>query len=177
MFGRRAGAAAAEHALRASSPVAVDGGQLEAAIESLLGPLERPQGENPYRLQDELRSVCDEFAPIIRDEPGLRGGLERVMELEERAHCVGAGGPAGRAFNPGWHTAQDLRGMLVNAEALFRCAIERRESRGAHARSDYPDPDPHLGTVNFVVRRGPHGMQVRPVEREPVPERLTEVIR
>ena len=177
VFGKRAGEAAADHALGHAGAAEVDAGELDAAIDTLLGPLARPDGESPYRLQSELQDVCGEFAPIIRDEQGLRTGLERVLELTERARCAGTGGPGGRAFNPGWHTAQDLRGMLVNAEALFRSAIERRESRGAHARSDYPDLDPRLASVNFVVRKGSCGMEVGRIEHEAVPERLREVIR
>jgi succinate dehydrogenase / fumarate reductase flavoprotein subunit len=66
--------------------------------------------------------------------------------------------------------------MLVNAEALFRCALERRESRGAHARSDYPKLDPRWGQCNLVVQKARGGMQVSVVENRPLPYDLTEVI-
>jgi succinate dehydrogenase / fumarate reductase flavoprotein subunit len=173
VFGKRAGEAAAAFP---AGPAAVDAAQVEREIELLLGPLARPDGESPYRLQAELQDACTRCAPIIREERGLREGLEKVLELEERAARCGTGGPAGRAFNPGWHTAHDLRSMLVNAEALFRCALERRESRGAHTRSDYPEPDEALGRMNLVVRRSEAGMSVHPVEREPIPRELREII-
>jgi succinate dehydrogenase / fumarate reductase, flavoprotein subunit len=176
VFGKRAGEAAAAFHADHPGPLPVDRAQVEQAVERLLDPLTRPHGESPYRLQSELQDVCTRYAPIIRDEPGLREGLERVLELRERAEECGTGGPTGRAFNPGWHTAHDLRSMLVNAEALFRCALERKESRGAHARSDYPRMDPRLGQVNMVVRRSEAGMAVRAVESEPVPYDLTEII-
>jgi succinate dehydrogenase / fumarate reductase flavoprotein subunit len=120
--------------------------------------------------------VCTRYAPIIRDERGLREGLEKVLELGSRVQHCGTGGPSGRLFNPGWHTAQDLRAMLINAEALFRSAIERKESRGAHARSDYPRLDPRWGQLNLVTEKTPDGMAVVAVENEPVPYELTEVI-
>ncbi|HZE19245.1 MAG TPA: fumarate reductase/succinate dehydrogenase flavoprotein subunit, partial [Candidatus Angelobacter sp.] len=53
-----------------------------------------------------------------------------------------------RAFNPGWHLARDLTNMLVISEAIARCALQRKESRGAHARIDYPNLDPKFGVVN-----------------------------
>ena len=176
VFGKRAGDAAAAFAADHAGPVSVDRAQVEQGITTLLTPLGRPDGESPYRLQGELQDVCTRHAPIIRDEPTLREGLDRVLELRERAEECGTGGPTGRAFNPGWHTAQDLRAMLVNAEALFRCALERRESRGAHARSDYPKLDPRFAQVNMVVQRTEGGMAVTTVENEPVPYDLTEII-
>jgi len=176
VFGRRAGEAAAAFALGHPRPGAVDRAQVEREAELLLGPLARPAGESPYRLQAELQDTCTRYAPIIRDEPGLREGLDRVLELREHAARCGTGGPTGRAFNPGWHTAHDLRSMLVSAEALFRCALERKESRGAHARRDYPRADPALGRVNLVVQRTEGGMSLRSVEAEPLPAELTEVI-
>ncbi|HEY7200823.1 MAG TPA: FAD-binding protein [Candidatus Dormibacteraeota bacterium] len=175
VFGRRAGEAAAAFAAD-HGPADIDAAQVDAVAERLLAPLTRPDGESPYQLQGELQDACTRYAPIIRDGPTLREGLEKVLELGERAERCGTGGPIGRAFNPGWHTAQDLRAMLVNAEALFRCALERRESRGAHARSDHPKLDPRLAQVNMVVQRSEGGMMVTRVENEPVPYDLTEVI-
>jgi succinate dehydrogenase / fumarate reductase flavoprotein subunit len=175
VFGSRAGEAAALAAGR-SEPVPIDRADVEAGIEELLGPLRRPHGESPYRLQSELQDVCTKYAPIIREEKGLQAGLAAVLELAERAEECGAGGPTGRAFNPGWHTALDLRPMLVNAEALFRSALERRESRGAHARSDYPRADPRLARVNLVVQKDEGRMVVLPVENPPMPDELTQVM-
>jgi succinate dehydrogenase / fumarate reductase flavoprotein subunit len=176
VFGKRAGEAAAAYAADHPGRPGIDADQVSAAVERLLAPLGRPHGGSPYQLQGELQDLCAAHAPIIRDEAGLREGLTGVLHLAEHAELCGTGGPSGRAFNPGWHTAQDLRSMLVNAEALFRCAIERRESRGAHARSDYPRPDPRLARVNMVVRRTEGGMVVTPVENEEPPAELAGII-
>ena len=175
VFGKRAGDCAGAFA-RDASEAPINRAQVDDGVERLLAPLGRPHGESPYKLQSELQDVCTTYAPIIRDEQGLREGLEKVMELAERSEECGTGGPSGRQFNPGWHTAQDLRSMLKNAEALFRCALERKESRGAHARSDYPRMDPNFGKVNMVVERSEAGMSVIAVENEAVPYDLTEVI-
>jgi succinate dehydrogenase / fumarate reductase flavoprotein subunit len=78
-----------------------------------------------------------------------------------------------REFNPGWHTALDLRSLLTVSEAITRAALERKESRGAQFRDDYPDKDPELGKLSVVIRRGADGsMQVR---REPLPEMPAEL--
>jgi succinate dehydrogenase / fumarate reductase flavoprotein subunit len=176
VFGARAGEAGAEYALAQRGLLPVERSQVDQVIDRLLAPLNRPHGDSPYQLMGELQDVCTRYAPIIRDERGLREGLEKVLELGSRVQHCGTGGPSGRLFNPGWHTAQDLRAMLINAEALFRSAIERKESRGAHARSDYPRLDPRWGQLNLVTEKTPDGMAVVAVENEPVPYELTEVI-
>jgi succinate dehydrogenase / fumarate reductase flavoprotein subunit len=176
VFGARAGEAAGEHALSQRGLPPVDPAQVDQVIDRLLAPLERPHGDSPYRLMGELQEVCTKYAPIIREENGLREGLEKVLELGARVQECGTGGPSGRLFNPGWHTAQDLRALVVNAEALFRAAIERKESRGAHARSDYPRLDPRWGQLNLVTEKTPDGMAVVAVENEPIPYELTEII-
>jgi succinate dehydrogenase / fumarate reductase flavoprotein subunit len=179
VFGKRAGEAAA--AAAKGSPKAVeariDKGEIDEAIAGLFAPLNRLTGESPYGLQAEIQDVMTAHAPIVRDAVGLQAGLEKLLVLETRAALCGAGGSNTLAFNPGWHTAQDLRSMLVNAEALLRSALERKESRGAHARSDYPDAADQLAAVNFVVEKTRDGMRVRAEQRPSMPEHLAEAVR
>ena len=66
--------------------------------------------------------------------------------------------------------------MLVNAEALLRSALERKESRGAHARSDYPEIDDRLTSINFIVEKTSDGMRVRPEQRAPMPPYLADAV-
>ncbi len=178
VFGKRAGEAAAAAAKSASKVAAatLDQGQVDGAIADLMAPLDRPAGENPYKLEGEIQDVMSAHAPIVRDGPGLKAGLEKILELAARSRASGTGGANTLAFNPGWHTALDLRSMLVNAEALLRSALEREESRGAHARSDFPETDDKLEGVNFVVQKTPGGMQVKAERRTPMPEYLAEAV-
>src|SRR5205807_7789167 len=165
-----AGEAAAEAALRGSHTVKteVELTQVDQAIASLTAPLRRPAGESPFRLQAEIQDALSQYAPIVRDGPGLEAGLEKIRDIQERAQTCGTGGSGTLVFNPGWHTASDIRSMLVNAEALLRSAIERKESRGAHARSDYPKTDEQLGRVTIVVQKTTDGMGGMGVRSEPI---------
>jgi succinate dehydrogenase / fumarate reductase flavoprotein subunit len=177
VFGKRAGEAAAAAAKGTRlAETALDGDQVEEAIAELMAPLARPAGENPYTLQAEIQDVMTVHAPIVRDESGLRSGLEKILELQVRIGQCGTGGSDTLAFNPGWHTAQDLRSMLVNAEALLRAALERKESRGAHARSDFPKTDDQLTGVNYVVEKTTNGMQVKAEPRPPMPDYLADAV-
>jgi len=178
VFGKRAGDAAAATVRTSSgaSKARIDPAVIERAIAELMAPLDRPAGESPYKLQAEIQDVMSAHAPIVRDAPGLEAGLEKILELGRRSTTCGTGGSSSTAFNPGWHTAQDLHSMLVNAEALLRSALERKESRGAHARSDYPKTDEGLTSINIVVRKLSAGMQVNSQQRPPMPDHLAEVV-
>ena len=177
VFGKRAGDAAAEAAKSAQAGNAkIDHADIDEAIAILLAPLDRPEGENPYRLMAEIQDVMSEHAPIVRDESGMTSGLEKIDGLKVRAPKCGTGGGSSLAFNPGWHTAYDLRSLLVNAEALLRSALIRKESRGAHARSDYAKSDDQLVAVNYVAEKTSEGMHVRPEPRPPMPGYLADAV-
>jgi succinate dehydrogenase / fumarate reductase, flavoprotein subunit len=179
VFGKRAGEAAALAAKAApkTTEARIDEAEIDESIAELMAPLHRPTGESPYRLEAEIQDVMSTHAPIVRDGPGLEAGLEKILELASRSRTCGTGGSNTLAFNPGWHTALDLRSMLVNAEALLRSALERNESRGAHARSDFPETDDKLTSVNFIVEKTPEGMRVRAEQRPSMPEYLAEAVR
>jgi succinate dehydrogenase / fumarate reductase, flavoprotein subunit len=178
VFGKRAGEAAAADAKRTpqAATTKIDGTQADEAIAALMAPLDRPAGENPFRLQEEIQDVLSTHAPIVRDGPGLEAGLAKIREIKERTKHCGTGGSPTLAFNPGWHTTYDVRSMVVNAEALLLSALERKESRGAHARSDYPKTDEQLAHVNFVVEKTLEGMRVKAVPIPPMPEHLAAAL-
>ena len=163
VFGKRAGEHAAPYARGLSAAPRVDERELEEERTSLERPFHADGGENPFQLHEDLQAVMGEHAGIARTGSGLAAGLEKILALEERAAHVRVGGSM--QFNPGWHQSRDVRFMLTLCEAIFRSAIERRESRGAHWRLDCPDQDPAWGSKNVVVVRQNGGMTVttRPV--------------
>ena len=85
----------------------------------------------------------------------MEHALKELGSLRQRANSAGVKG--NREYNPGWHTALDLNNLLTVSEAITRCAMERKESRGGHFRDDYPDKDPAFATFNFVVKKGEDG--------------------
>src|SRR5207245_2472197 len=166
VFGRRAGEAAAAYQ-RDTSLGTIDERQVNDEQQLLLLPLVVEGRENPYLLQQELQQAMQDGAGLAREEKSLKSCLDRILELRQRSarvHVLGS-----RKYNPGWHTARDLRFMLTIAEAIVRAAIERRESRGAHWRLDYLEKDPALGLVNFIAyNEGGHvKLKTRPVPEMP----------
>jgi succinate dehydrogenase / fumarate reductase flavoprotein subunit len=169
VFGRRAGEAAAAYA-QTVEPGAVDEAAIQAEAASLLAPFESPGSENPYLLTQELQAVMQADAMIARTEEGLQRCLEGVLALQARAANIHVDGT--RLYNPGWHTARDIRNMLTVSEIIVRCALERRESRGAQWRTDYPDPDPAWAKRNLIATEGPDGVRITTVVMPEMPPEL-----
>lgn len=103
--------------------------------------------ENVRALQREVRNLMTEHAGVVRDEAGLQAGLDKLANIEERMANVGIH-PDIAGFADLSH-AFDLRSSVLAARATIECALERRETRGCHNRSDYPEQDPAL-QVNLV---------------------------
>jgi succinate dehydrogenase / fumarate reductase flavoprotein subunit len=173
VFGRRAGMGAAE-AAASGAIVDPDGGQIEDEIARMLAPLQAEDGENPYSLALELQEAMQADAMIERTEAGLTRCLAKVMELRERARKLKVDG--GRLYNPGWHTARDIQFTLSISEAIVRCALERKESRGAQWRSDYPDKSEEWGKVNLIAKKEGDAISVSTRPVPPMSDELKAVL-
>src|SRR6185503_11372578 len=170
VFGRRAGEYAARFANQ-SGKVTVSDRDVERAAREALAPFERTGSpEGPYQVQETLQENMQDLVGIVRTEREMEEALACIASLERRAAQVAVRG--NREYNPGWHTALDLKNLLTVSEAIARSAIERKESRGGHFRDDYPDKDPAYGSINFVVRKDGDGMRLT---REPIPPMPAEL--
>ncbi len=166
VFGKRAGEYAAQFAGE-HPPGPLPRDEVADAVRWALAPFERDPaaGENPFELQRELQETMQNLVGIVRTEKEMLQALEKIAALRRRSARVAVSGY--REYNPGWHTALDLHHLLVVSEAIARAALERRESRGAQFREDYPSKNEALGRVNIVVRRAADGSMT--LERVPLP--------
>ena len=149
VFGRRAGKGAVEYldALGGARPAASDA-ELDASRAEAIAPLERSGGENPYTVHSEVQQTMSDLVGIIRKEDEIKTALAELEKLRARAAQVSAEG--GRAYNPGWHVALDLRNILLIADCVAQAALERQESRGGHTRDDFPAMSPEWRKVNLI---------------------------
>ena len=170
VFGKRAGEFAAKFA-QENKAGAVNTAQVEEATRRALEPFERNVTagggfEGPYQVQFDLQEMMQNLVGIVRREDEMVRALDGLEKLKARAQRVGVTGH--RDFNPGWHTALDLRSLLTVSEAITRAALERKESRGAQFRDDFPNKDAALGKQSIIIRKGADGAMR--VEREPLPD-------
>lgn len=122
--------------------------------------------ENVRELQRAIRNMMTEHAGVVRDEDGLKAGLAKLTEIEARMENVGIH-PDIAGYQDLAH-AFDLLGSALAARATLEAALERKETRGCHNRSDYPQMDPEL-QVNLVWSPSAG------IVREVIPEMSTEV--
>ena len=111
---------------------------------------------------------------IVRLEDEMQQALEGLKVLNDRASRSTVTGNID--FNPGWHTALDLRNLFTVSEAITRSAIERKESRGGQFREDYPDKDPEFAKFNVSVKEVNGEMQISHVPIPEMPAELKQVI-
>ena len=173
VFGRRAGLAAAQQANHANRP-RIDTSQVDNAAHEVLDPFERNDGDSPYDVHRDLQETMQNFVGIFRNEEDLMRGLEALQTLKKRAAKIRVDGS--RLFNPGWHLARDLGSMLIVSEAVALSALERKESRGAHSRIDYPNYDEKWSKLNNIVSRDGSAMRLIHNPIVELPEELKQII-
>jgi succinate dehydrogenase / fumarate reductase flavoprotein subunit len=170
VFGKLAGEHAAKFA-KANKAGAINSQQVDEIARVALEPFNRTGGVQPFDVQHKLQDMMSDLVGIVRREEEMQRALDEITRLDRLAETVSVAG--NREYNPGWHTALDLRNLLTVSEAVARCAIERKESRGAHFRDDYPEKSEEAAKFNLVIRRAPDGSMA--LTRQPLPPMTAEM--
>ena len=169
VFGKRAG----EHASTFSKQNTfgrIDFSKVRETIDNALASLNRGNDgnsddtENPYLVQRDLQDLMQNKVGIVRNEVDMKQAIDEIAVLKERAERAGVHGS--RRYNPGWHTAMDLRNLMTFSEVIALSGLARKESRGAHSRIDFPNKEAKLAQVNTIARKGADGSPV--VIQEPI---------
>ncbi|HTA41639.1 MAG TPA: fumarate reductase/succinate dehydrogenase flavoprotein subunit [Bryobacteraceae bacterium] len=174
VFGKLAGEHAAKFA-KANKAGAINPQQVDEIARVSLEPFNRTGGVQPFEVQHKLQDMMSDLVGIVRREEEMHRALDEIIKLDKLAETVSVAG--NREYNPGWHTALDLRNLLTVSEAVARCAIDRKESRGAHFRDDYPNKDPEAAKYNNVIKRASDGsMQLTHEPLPPMTDEMKQII-
>jgi succinate dehydrogenase/fumarate reductase flavoprotein subunit len=157
VYGARAGDSMAEYVSTARW-YEVSPHQVRGLAEHWSGSLSRSAGDGPFALRRELECLMWEKVGILRNEQGLQEALMELENLRQRVQQLKASG--GPLFNLEWGEAINLANLTVVAEMVARSALFRKESRGAHYRSDFPASDPQWLKRIQIISDGHGGMEL-----------------
>lgn len=176
VFGKRAGAGAADYAKKLGANPTVSDDAVKAALSEMEEPFSRPNGVNPYDIAKNLNQIMSTHVGIYREEKELEAGIAKLEELKSQVKEVGIKG--NRAYNPGWHLCRDLKNMIISSEAIARSALSRKESRGAHSRLDYEDIDEeNWGHVNSSISKDGDRMKLEHTPKPEMPDDLKNLFK
>ncbi|MCC2647474.1 MAG: sdhA [Nitrososphaeraceae archaeon] len=146
VWGRITGELAAQYALKSKgSSLSISEQDVIEEEKRIFDGIFRGRGQvNPYEIGKELTDTMDDKAYVFRKEQDLAEGLKKVKELKTLGwkHVD----DQAKEYNTNFINVMEVDSMLRIAEVVFIGALNRRESRGAHARDDYPTRD----DVNFL---------------------------
>jgi succinate dehydrogenase / fumarate reductase flavoprotein subunit len=159
VFGRRAGESAAKYAKEASdkpvpeSAIAADRDMIKAFLDR------EPSDDTPAKLRLAMGQIMNEHVAVFRNEEGMQTALNAIIELKERYTRLPVK-DKGQVFNTNLLFALELGCMLDSAEAICYSALARKESRGAHFRTDMPDRDDENWLKHTLVYQTSEGPRV-----------------
>jgi fumarate reductase flavoprotein subunit len=140
--GKRSAERAVEHARQAGRPAddAAITAQAEDVVKGVRDLLLQQGQESLAQVRREMRDSLEEGAGIYREEASTRATCEKIVELRQRYSSIEVHDKS-NVFNTDLQQALELRNLLDIAETVAESSLERRESRGAHQRLDYPERD------------------------------------
>jgi fumarate reductase flavoprotein subunit len=158
VFGARAGVKAVEYARGAGAP---DEGRAQAQAQAEAARLDALRGskrgeEKISRIRDEMNVALESGCGVYREQASMAAAVKDLAALQQRAPHL-ALSDASRVFNTELVAALELQNMLDVAEAVANAALARKESRGAHACSDYPARNDREYLHHSLVTRGADG--------------------
>ncbi|WP_297888524.1 succinate dehydrogenase flavoprotein subunit [Sulfurihydrogenibium sp.] len=159
VFGKPAGAAAVEYARNKPDDNFNLKAEEERARREIESLLKKENKENINSIRMEMAQTMWDKVGIFREEKPMLEAIEKIKELKERYKNL-APGDSGKIFNTALINYIELGFLLDLAEAIATTAVLRKESRGAHARRDYPNRDDENFLKHSLSYYTPEGPKV-----------------
>jgi len=163
--GFRAGMSAAEY-INGISNTDVDYTQIDSIIHRIMEPFNRNEGVSPYKVQRNIENAADRGFNFFRDEEGLQSTLKELerIKVEELPRMSLAS--KSRRYNFEWITSILVKNLITCNEAGTKAALMRKESRGCHMRTDYPEVNNEEWLVKIEAQM--EGSQIELTTRKPI---------
>ena len=171
VFGKYVGINAAEYAKKANLENIPDN-EVKEEIKRV-SEFINPNGTNPYSLTEKLRKTMSENVGIVRNEQNMQKALSVILDIKKEYKNIGVAGNI--QYNPGLLQCLELHSMLEISELLVRGAIMRKESRGAHYRSDFPKKD-RKWLKNIVFKKNEDKLESYTFSPPEMPPYLKEIL-
>jgi fumarate reductase flavoprotein subunit len=141
-----------------------DEGALDLEIARALHPFTRRQG-SLNELRERLLDTMWNDVGVMRDAAGLKRAIASRGAIESELLDTGLANND-RAFNLSWHDWLNLRSLIETSRVIALAALKRENSRGAHFRTDFPEPGELASSTFTVARARPDGIEIteQPVE-------------
>ena len=173
VFGKRAGESAAKFATNAKQ-TRINETEISDEMHKISGYLSESHKKiNPYTLVDELREAMQQHLGIMREQKDMEKGLEIIKSIEKKSINIGVDG--GLEFNQGLIECIELKNMIILAKCMFISAMERKESRGAHTRKDYPKKRLEW-KKNIVCAKNGSNIKITYRDVERMPKELLKIV-
>ena len=172
VFGKRAGSGAAAYSA-SEEMMGIPDEKVAEEIDRISSFLTEKIKINPYREMNELRECMSANVGIIREEKSLMKAVRTISEINERMYGMGVEG--GLCYNPALYGMLELQNMLLVAECIAKSALERKESRGAHTRSDYPAKEREW-KVNIICSNSNGRISLRKRKVAAMPDELLKIV-
>jgi succinate dehydrogenase / fumarate reductase flavoprotein subunit len=164
VFGTQAGVGAAKHVMSISTH-SLEQQAVAREEHRLFDEILHGSGtENPYEIHDQVQTIMDKYAYVYRTGEGLEAGLRELRALHKSAYRHVD--DQAKEYNTNFTNVLELEAMFEIAEIVLAGGLARTESRGAHARLDYPkrdDPNWLKHTLAYYALDGPPRLEYAPV--------------
>ncbi len=166
VFGRAAGNHIIEYLKEARYHRPLNDAAIEPARAHLARWEQPGRGETVAGLRDELQRTMEHYCGVFRTEDVMKEGLDKMLELERRLEDAGLGDRS-RVFNTARIEALELENLMDVGLAAITSALERKESRGAHSRIDYPERDDQHWLKHSLYSKQTRQVDYKPVRMKP----------
>ncbi|MCE7734478.1 MAG: fumarate reductase/succinate dehydrogenase flavoprotein subunit [Candidatus Heimdallarchaeota archaeon] len=175
VFGKLAGENASKYASSQTKSIEIPENEIRKFVSEILAPFKEENQLNPFEIHEELKQIMGNHVGIIRNNDDLELGIKKLEEMGQKAKLAGA--KPGRKYNPSWHQALDLQHMIITGKLLALSALSRKESRGGHTRLDFPDSNPDLVNIYYVLKKDQNGdVGIEEEIMQEMPNDLKEII-